>query len=466
MNALILIATVIAAIFISVFLFPEGAAATLICGAAALAVIGVTRLATQNDLKSRRFLLQIFILALLFRVGLAVFSNVYQLQATICPDALAFEETGAYLSSTWSGAEYYSNYLTEADIYFYSNVNTSGWGISYVAGVIYYLIGRNPLAVQMFVSVVGAATSLLVYACAKQLYFNERVSRIAAILVAFFPSLALWSSQILKDPFVIFFLAGSLVLVQKLLRKFSFLYLLLLFGCVAGIAAFRFYIIFALAPAILAGYLIDRKKSVYQVVARVVLLLVGGLVFSYFGFVNSVENRFGIGTQYSLERISVNRQWLATAAESGYGKDVDLSSFSGVMSALPQGFTYLMLAPFPWDVTNLRQAATIPEVIVWWLMVPLMVYGLWYTIRRLPREAMPILVFLVVLTFTYSISQGNVGTAYRQRAQLQVIYFVFVAVSIAIILEKRGDVRRAMRRNAMVIQNRYAAGPRALNSRS
>ncbi|MDT5271945.1 MAG: hypothetical protein QOH49_4131, partial [Acidobacteriota bacterium] len=43
----------------------------------------------------------------------------------------------------------------------------------------------------------------------------------------------------------------------------------------------------------------------------------------------------------------------------------------------------------------------------------------------------------------YSVFQGNVGTAYRQRSQLLVFYFIFVAVGVVLVQERREDRRRA-----------------------
>ena len=47
------------------------------------------------------------------------------------------------------------------------------------------------------------------------------------------------------------------------------------------------------------------------------------------------------------------------------------------------------------------------------------------------------LIFTVMLSLAYSIFQGNVGNAYRQRAQLQIFWFIFVAVGYVVIREKR-----------------------------
>ena len=117
------------------------------------------------------------------------------------------------------------------------------------------------------------------------------------------------------------------------------------------------------------------------------------------------------------------------------------------LSTVPLGLTYLLLAPFPWQLASLRQAITLPEMLVWWLSIPLLVLGAWFTIKHRLREIAPIIIFTSLLTLTYSIMQGNVGTAYRQRAQLLVFYFVFVAVGFVLIKERR-EARKAKRQDS------------------
>ena len=101
------------------------------------------------------------------------------------------------------------------------------------------------------------------------------------------------------------------------------------------------------------------------------------------------------------------------------------------------GFAYLFLAPFPWQMTSLRAGITLPEVLVWWAMLPLLVTGVLWSIKERLRRAFPILVFALLLSLAYSIFQGNVGTAYRQRTQIQVFAFMFIAVAWTLREEKR-----------------------------
>jgi hypothetical protein len=51
-------------------------------------------------------------------------------------------------------------------------------------------------------------------------------------------------------------------------------------------------------------------------------------------------------------------------------------------------------------------------------------------------------IFTTMLTLAYSVFQGNVGTAYRQRSQLLVFYFIFVAVGAVLLKERAEDRRR------------------------
>jgi hypothetical protein len=100
-----------------------------------------------------------------------------------------------------------------------------------------------------------------------------------------------------------------------------------------------------------------------------------------------------------------------------------------------------MFAPFPWQFATLRQAITLPEMIIWWLAFPLLILGLWYSMKHRLRQVSPIIIFTTMLTLAYSLFQGNVGTAYRQRSQLLVFYFIFVAVGV-IIMKERAENRR------------------------
>jgi hypothetical protein len=83
----------------------------------------------------------------------------------------------------------------------------------------------------------------------------------------------------------------------------------------------------------------------------------------------------------------------------------------------------------------------LPDILLWWASIPLLLSGLWYTLKYRLRSAVPILIFSLMLSLGYSIFQGNVGTAYRQRTQIQVFLFIFVAVGWNLTQERKENRR-------------------------
>ena len=189
--------------------------------------------------------------------------------------------------------------------------------------------------------------------------------------------------------------------------------------------------------AVAGSFVIGTADTMPAIARRTAVLIIIGLGLTYFGVIRTASidlDRYG-----NLEALQRSRSDLSISAKSGFGGEADVSTADGAMSALPLGFTYLMLAPFPWQMTSLRQAITLPEVLIWWAMIPLLISGLIYALKTKLRKAFPILIFASSLTLAYSIFQGNVGTAYRQRTQIQVFLFMFIAVGWVLLKEKRED---------------------------
>jgi hypothetical protein len=270
---------------------------------------------------------------------------------------------------------------------------------------------------------------------------NLRVARLAGMAVAFYPSLVLWSSQGLKDGPIVFLLALSILATLKLGERLSLKYLVVLVCCLLSLLSLRFYVFymicFAIAGAFIMGMQSMTARSFLRQLVAIILL---GLALTYLGVTRSTGlqlERFG-----NLEAVQRSRHDAARSADSGFGKDIDVSSTSGALSTIPIGLVYLLFAPFPWQVISLRQSITLPEMIVWWASFPMLVLGLWFSIKYRLRMMSPILIFTVLLSLGYSVFQGNVGTAYRQRAQLLVFYFIFVAVGYVLTLKKREEKKK------------------------
>jgi len=409
----------------------EGGPAVLIT----VPLIAVVAVAISR-LEDRKFLLRVFIAGLLVRVALGTVIYVFHWQTFFGGDAITYDFLGDSLVNVWHGNVEYQRAI---DI-FYAGGSSSGWGMMYYVAGIYQIVGRNMLAIQFVNCALGAATAPLAYLMATEIFPSKPVARSVAILTAFFPSLLIWSCQGLKDGPIVFLLALSMLAVLRLGNRFSVRYLTALAAALCCLLTLRFYIFYIVALAGGAAFILGRRRLTAQsFVRQLIVISLVSLALAYFGvsrYATQQLEAYGNADQIQRMRLDASR-----SAESGFGKDIDVSTTSGAMSAIPIGFTYLLLAPFPWQFGSLRQMLTLPEMIVWWLAIPLLVLGLWFTLKHRIREIAPIMIFTSLLTLTYSIVQGNVGTAYRQRAQLLVFYFLFVGVGFVLVKERRAAQR-------------------------
>jgi hypothetical protein len=383
------------------------------------------------------FLTRVFWAALLVRVILGAIIFGFKGQDFFGGDALTYDYFGLAQLNAWGG----DSVARAAVASFVGKGIGSAWGMVYLVGGIYGLIGRNMLAVQLVNAVLGAATAPIIFMCAQHVFSNLRVSRLAALAVAFYPSLVLWSSQGLKDAPIVFFLALAILATLKLGEKITIKYGLVLIVSLFALLSLRFYVFYMITVAIGGAFLIGMRSLTPMTFLRQFLLIVlMGLGLTYMGVTRYANVQFE--TYGNLRMINRSRLNAATSAESGFGRDVDVSTTAGALTTIPIGLVYLVFAPFPWQLASLRQSITLPEMIIWWASFPMLVLGFWFSIRYRLRMISPILIFTVMLSLAYSVFQGNVGTAYRQRAQLLVFYFIFVAVGYVLMLEKREEKKK------------------------
>jgi 4-amino-4-deoxy-L-arabinose transferase-like glycosyltransferase len=431
MNVLILVFTALVCGAV-IWLQPSlGPGAMTICALVSLPTLFIL-LRIRDD---RNFLLRLFVLAVVVRIMLATVIYLGGMEEFFGGDANTYDVFGKSLLQSWHGNEYHSGR--------YAGFIASGagaWGMLYVVAGVYELVGENRFAIQLLNASVGASTAVVVYHVAKILFNNIRVSRVAAVLVAFFPSLILWSSQALKDGLIILALAIAMYATLRLMEKITFGYVVVLTGCLLAMLSLRFYIFYMMVAAVGGSFVLGMKTmNVQNFVQRFVAVAVMGLAFTWFGVLRYAGTQF---ERYgNLQAIQISRVDQANAG-SGFGKDVDDGTTEGAITAIPVGLVYLLFAPFPWNMATVRQTITLPEMVLWWAAFPLLVLGLWYALKFRLRQVAPIVIFTTMLTLAYSVFQGNIGTAYRQRSQLLVFYFIFVAVGGILLKERAEDKRR------------------------
>ena len=370
---------------------------------------------------------------LALRMGLALFLNAYSGQTTFADmfwgDSSTYDYGGWVMSMRWGGDVMLNRYMEG---------RVSGWGFFYLVGALYYLFGHNQLLVQFMNGTIGALTVLVIYAIGKHL-FDVEVAQWAARFMAFFPQVVFWSGAIYKDPAVMFCIAVCMYAVLKLSVQLSPRYVVLFVAAALALMTLRFYVFYFVAFATLGTFVLAQRRGMVASVASYVTVL--GVFVGAFAFAASRETLEQQKSYLSFERLQITRTDQATWGQSAVEK-ADVSTPQGALSALPTGLVYLLFAPFPWAVRGIRQMLTLPETLVWYALWPAMLRGLMQTFRHRLRQALPILVFAASLTAAYAVFQGNVGTAYRQRTQVTMFYFIFMAAGLVHRRRQRAQAQR------------------------
>ncbi|MEZ5347166.1 MAG: glycosyltransferase family 39 protein [Pyrinomonadaceae bacterium] len=422
---LALLAFIIAAGIIALT-FPDGNAAVVV--ATILSVITLLLLRYFYP-KEKLLLSRLFITAMFARLVFGALVHFYELRERFSADSTTYHEAGRRRMEEWFGISSYVD--DQLLIRFTENI---GWGMSYFVAGLYSVVGADILTAQFVCSVIGAATVPLVYICVKRIFNNHRASLTAALLVGFYPAFIIWTSQLLKDGLIVFCLVLAMTMILSLREKFNYGAAITLIITLVAIQSLRFYIFYMISAAMVGAFLVGTGKSNQSIVRNLVVLTVLGVGLTYLGAAGNASSE--IAKYASLENIERSRAG-AARADSGFGQDSDVSTTGGALSAIPVGFVYVMFAPFPWDLFNTTYLITAPDMIIWWASIPFLIIGLLYSIKNNLRKSLGILIFSMMLALAYSLFQGNIGTAYRQRIQIQVFLFMFVGVGWTLVQEKR-----------------------------
>jgi len=356
---------------------------------------------------------------LVLRYSLSIYLWLYHTETEFAlmfwGDSQTYDFFGAAVAQGWSQGSWAHSWSQTLE----GGVNR---GFIYFVAALYYVFGRNVLLVQLVNGIIGALTPVVIFEIGLILY-DRRVATTAMLFTAFFPQMIFWSSALYKDPMVMLCIAANILAVFKLRQGLSAIWMSVYLLSAGALVWLRFYIFYATAAATAAGVVVRHRRGLAFGLASQLALVAGVIALLLYTPVGQEvwkQSHF-----FDLELLQSSRMDLARAG-SGFATRADVSSFTGVVSVLPTGVLYLLFAPFPWTVAGLRQALALPDILLWYALVPFLVMGIVSAGRRL-RQTMPIFVFTTALTLAYGAFLGNAGTAYRQRTQIMMFYFLFVA---------------------------------------
>ena len=373
---------------------------------------------------------KIFLVSAVGRVLLAIFlHNVIRDPATLAGDDSAYEYYGKLLARAWS--ENSSLLLARANSRTQGDILQNAY-IYWNAGLFYVFGQEVSLLPKCINAVFGALTPIYFYRICWRLS-TPLAARYVLYISVLAPSMVLWSVLNLRDSFAILAITSSIYYTILLKESFQVGDMIKLGLSMVLVTALRTYMFAILGLALALSFIGFRKGHEFRD------LFVGLLVALGLGY---LFRGLGVGESSALndasfEQLHQMRIGLASGG-SAYAVGSDVSSPGKALLFLPVGVVYFLFAPFPWQISGLRQILAFPEVLLFYWLFPSMVKG----VRRMIKDDLirwlPVLLPAFLVTVTYSLVEGNVGTAFRHKAQVLGLYFVVAAYELAARQRERG----------------------------
>ena len=307
-------------------------------------------------------------------------------------------------------------------------ISKSNWGYYLFNGLVYFVFGHNPLAIELINSFFGSMILIFAFRVAAVI-FSQKTARITAFLVAFNPTIIFWSVFNLKDVLFSFLLVVTCWYVLSLAKEWSirnFLKLIILSLILFTIRdSFAFIWI-----AVYSIYLL--KNSTLKLISWGLIAII--FVFSLISFSNLASPFGRIGKVLSQGEFS--SFWVRTqrSIETSHGGEKS-SIVSGVLMSspidflkfLPLGVTRFLLTPLPWKATG-THTGLVPGTIFWYFLMPFTFYGIYFSVKGRVKGAFLLLGFIIAVVGI--LSTLFLGGSPRHQMPIIPLYMIFASVGL------------------------------------
>ena len=125
-----------------------------------------------------------------------------------------------------------------------------------IVGYIYALTTPDMLMGQLFNAWLTAILVIVAYFIVIEVGGSPKQGFLAGLIISFYPSLAFFSSLLLKDVLVALLCVVGLLMLLKIIKNFSWSKFFILYLALLGLTHFRFYISFSLVFAFIICWIL------------------------------------------------------------------------------------------------------------------------------------------------------------------------------------------------------------------
>jgi hypothetical protein len=280
---------------------------------------------------------------------------------------------------------------------------------------------------------INSLTVLMIYQSAR-LFFSRKASTFAALVAVILPGFIIWSALTIKETWVIFFEITAFYATWRYARERNPLYGVLVLVMVVLVLAFRFYVTWCLLGAAVLTIISAntarplRTALCCTIGLFAVMVVLDVLRLVPFDLMSIALSRLDDMTNFREAVSGAGARAGLAGVRSGVQLDYDIRTPGGAVMMILVGSTYVLFSPFPWNLFSARQVLSLPDVLLWYALVFIFIVpGIRYAWQHHKNLLVSVAAFILPLLLLYSMIFGNVGLAYRQRAQLMPFLLLLAA---------------------------------------
>lgn len=285
---------------------------------------------------------------------------------------------------------------------------------------VYDVFGRVPWIIRAINGGVSLLSSYALYRIISSLV-NIKYAKRAFLIFLFFPHNLIFSSIILRESLILFFILSSLLSFLKFTVTnevyhiiVSIVFLLLSSYLHAGtIFVATGYVYYLLT------YNNELKERDYIFKKSILFILI--LITIYLAFnIPSVTRKFSDVSSFE-DVINVLVTGTDNSGGSAYLQGYEVSSVLSIIIYSPFKFIYFYLSPMMWDIRNISDLISIifDSLIYFYLGVRTLYFSKYKIHVSIDKKILNmIIISLLITSFVFSIGTANAGTALRHRFKL------------------------------------------------
>ena len=387
-----------------------------------------------KDEKQRKFLSILFLIIFLLHILIVIFIFYANFQPFSGGDYSLYQQQAQKIS----GRIHQGNFSLQG-----TNISLA---YPVIVGYIYAVTIPSMLLGQLFNAWLVALLIIFIYLIVREIGGTEEDGFLTGLIASIYPSLAFYGSLLLKDALEVLLCMIALLLIMKIIKKFSWPKFFILYITLLGATNLRFYLAYALVLSFIMCYFIFsnleiKKRLIYGVL---VIILIGFLPIisggegsgqQYYG-INSVKQyltpqkityyrEIVYATKNEIKALQTSRSQLvkdnspAGVNGTASGSSVTIktgfeSPFIFVRNTL-WSFVSALFGPFPWQIKKSQQLFVLPEVIAWYVLLFFIIKGVVISLKARYKVIIPLVLFSFFVFGVLAVFINNFGIITRIR---------------------------------------------------